>query len=79
MDLIKKVNYGGKELRYYAGSPMIAAQLLRPQDRALLTELHPSDFPLLRNNSKNLKISPQNQKMVSNNSKRRFHQKNAVV
>ena len=47
---IKKLNYGGKELRYYAGSPMIAANLLRPQDRALLCELHPSDFPLLRNN-----------------------------
>ena len=41
MEIIKKLNYGGKELRYYAGSPMIAAQLLRSQDRALLTELHP--------------------------------------
>lgn len=50
--LIKKFNYGGKELRYYAGSPLIAATMLRPQDRALLTELHPSDFPLLRNNFK---------------------------
>lgn len=49
---IKKINYGGKELRYYAGSPLIAAQMLRPQDRALLTELHPADFPLLRNNFK---------------------------
>ncbi len=52
VDLIKKLNYGGKELRYYAGSPLIAAQLLRAQDRALLTELHPSDYPLLRNNFK---------------------------
>lgn len=52
VDLIKKLNQGGNALRYYAGSPMIAAQLLRPQDRALLTELHPSDFPLLRNNFK---------------------------
>lgn len=50
--LIKKLNYGGKELRYYAGSPLIAAMLLRPQDRALLTELHPTDYPLLRNNFK---------------------------
>ncbi|AKD38754.1 DNA utilization protein YhiR [Pasteurella multocida subsp. multocida OH4807] len=50
--LIKKLNYDGKELRYYAGSPLIAATMLRPQDRALLTELHPSDFPLLRNNFK---------------------------
>ena len=52
IELIKKLNYGGKELRYYAGSPLIAAQLLRPQDRALLTELHPADYPLLRNNFK---------------------------
>lgn len=52
LQLIKKFNYGGKELRYYAGSPLIAATLLRPQDRALLTELHPTDFPLLRNNFK---------------------------
>ncbi|WP_040976008.1 23S rRNA (adenine(2030)-N(6))-methyltransferase RlmJ [Necropsobacter massiliensis] len=50
--LIRKINYGGKALRYYAGSPLIAASLLRPQDRALLTELHPSDYPLLRNNFK---------------------------
>ena len=48
--MIKKLNYGGKELRYYAGSPLIAGELLRPQDRALLTELHPSDYPILRNN-----------------------------
>ncbi|MCK3658132.1 rRNA methyltransferase [Pasteurellaceae bacterium Pebbles2] len=52
INLIKKVNYGGKELRYYAGSPLIAALMLREQDRALLTELHPADFPLLRNNFK---------------------------
>lgn len=52
LDLIKKINYGGKELRYYAGSPLIAALMLRTQDRALLTELHPTDFPLLRNNFK---------------------------
>lgn len=50
--LIKKLNYGGKELRYYAGSPLLAANLLRPQDRALMMELHPSEFPLLRNNFK---------------------------
>ena len=72
MDLIKKLNYGGKELRYYAGSPMIAAQLLRSQDRALLTELHPSDFPLLRNNFKEFKNITTKSEMVSNNSKRRF-------
>ncbi|EOI3553394.1 23S rRNA (adenine(2030)-N(6))-methyltransferase RlmJ [Cronobacter turicensis] len=36
------------QLRYYPGSPLIARQLLRPQDSLQLTELHPSDFPLLR-------------------------------
>ncbi|QTF10483.1 23S rRNA (adenine(2030)-N(6))-methyltransferase RlmJ [Brenneria izadpanahii] len=37
------------QLRYYPGSPLIARQLLREQDKIHLTELHPSDFPLLRN------------------------------
>ena len=36
------------QLRYDPGSPLIARQLLRPQDSLQLTELHPSDFPLLR-------------------------------
>ncbi|MDO9987194.1 23S rRNA (adenine(2030)-N(6))-methyltransferase RlmJ [Glaesserella parasuis] len=44
---IKKINKD--KLRFYAGSPLLAVQQLRPQDRALLTELHPNDFPLLRN------------------------------
>ncbi|WP_386691658.1 MULTISPECIES: 23S rRNA (adenine(2030)-N(6))-methyltransferase RlmJ [unclassified Lonepinella] len=52
VNLIKKLNYGGKELRYYAGSPFIAALMLREQDRALFTELHPADYPLLRNTFK---------------------------
>ncbi|MFE8115099.1 23S rRNA (adenine(2030)-N(6))-methyltransferase RlmJ [Brenneria goodwinii] len=40
-------------LRYYPGSPLIARQLLREQDKIHLTELHPSDFPLLRNEFQN--------------------------
>ncbi|QGM81248.1 23S rRNA (adenine(2030)-N(6))-methyltransferase RlmJ [Otariodibacter oris] len=44
---LKKINKG--KLRFYAGSPLLAVQQLRPQDRALLTELHPNDYPLLRN------------------------------
>lgn len=36
--------------RYYPGSPAIAQHLMRPQDRAILTELHPDDFKLLKNN-----------------------------
>lgn len=43
---IKKINKG--KLKFYAGSPLLAVQQLREQDRALLTELHPNDFPLLR-------------------------------
>lgn len=37
-----------KELRFYPGSPLIAAHLLRDEDKLNLSELHPSDFPLLR-------------------------------
>lgn len=37
----------GDELRFYPGSPKVAHALLRPQDRMVLTELHPSDYPLL--------------------------------
>jgi len=44
---VKDLNPNGK-LRYYPGSPLIARYLLREQDKLQLTELHPSDFPLLR-------------------------------
>ncbi|MWP46514.1 23S rRNA (adenine(2030)-N(6))-methyltransferase RlmJ [Gilliamella sp. Pas-s27] len=36
------------ELKYYPGSPLIAKQLLRKQDKLNLTELHPTDYPLLK-------------------------------
>lgn len=36
------------QLRYYPGSPLIARQMLREQDKIHLTELHSSDYPLLR-------------------------------
>ncbi|MEA1063037.1 23S rRNA (adenine(2030)-N(6))-methyltransferase RlmJ [Apirhabdus apintestini] len=36
------------QLLYYPGSPLIARHLLRPHDKLQLTELHSSDFPLLR-------------------------------
>lgn len=35
-------------LDYYPGSPRIARALLRPQDRMLLTELHPEDYLQLK-------------------------------
>ena len=39
---------GGAEQAPYPGSPLIAATLLRPQDRLMLCELHSSDFPVLQ-------------------------------
>lgn len=44
---VKDLNPGGK-LRYYPGSPLIARYLLREMDKLQLTELHSSDYPLLR-------------------------------
>lgn len=40
---IKKVNQGS-ELRYYPGSPMIAIDGLRKEDRMVFCELHPKEF-----------------------------------
>jgi 23S rRNA (adenine2030-N6)-methyltransferase len=39
---VRSVNPDGL-LRYYPGSPELIARALRPQDRALLCELHPKD------------------------------------
>ncbi|XTZ38638.1 23S rRNA (adenine(2030)-N(6))-methyltransferase RlmJ [Salmonella enterica] len=47
MNVVRHFNRG-EQLRYYPGSPLIARELLREQDTLQLTELHPSDFPLLR-------------------------------
>lgn len=47
MSVVHNFNRSGT-LRYYPGSPLIARQLLRPQDKIHLTELHPSDYLLLR-------------------------------
>ncbi|MGC9458572.1 23S rRNA (adenine(2030)-N(6))-methyltransferase RlmJ [Vibrio genomosp. F10] len=46
LDAIKQLN-DSDTLRYYPGSPCVARAHLRPQDRMVLTELHPSDYPLL--------------------------------
>jgi 23S rRNA (adenine2030-N6)-methyltransferase len=44
---IAAVNSPGP-LRFYPGSPELAAHLLRPLDRLMLNELHPEDFANLR-------------------------------
>ncbi|QIL85417.1 23S rRNA (adenine(2030)-N(6))-methyltransferase RlmJ [Vibrio sp. HDW18] len=46
LDAIRQLNLGDT-LRYYPGSPRVARAHLREQDRMVLTELHPSDYPLL--------------------------------
>ncbi|EII5634311.1 23S rRNA (adenine(2030)-N(6))-methyltransferase RlmJ [Vibrio cholerae] len=46
LDAIHQLNQG-ETLRYYPGSPQVARAHLREQDRMVLTELHPSDYPLL--------------------------------
>ena len=42
-------------LKYYPGSPLIAKQLLRDQDKLNLTEIHSTDYPLLRKTRKSPK------------------------
>jgi 23S rRNA (adenine2030-N6)-methyltransferase len=44
--LIKRFNSAGPLTRY-PGSPLLARQLLRPQDRLFLYELHSTELPLL--------------------------------
>ncbi|RSD32185.1 23S rRNA (adenine(2030)-N(6))-methyltransferase RlmJ [Vibrio pectenicida] len=46
LDAIKVLN-NDQNLRYYPGSPCVARTHLRQQDRMVLSELHPSDYPLL--------------------------------
>ena len=47
---IQAVNPSGNsgEPRFYPGSPRLVRHFLRPQDRMILTELHPADFQQLR-------------------------------
>lgn len=47
LSAVSAYNKGGN-LKYYPGSPLIARHLLREQDKLHLTELHSTDFPLLR-------------------------------
>ncbi|PKM30685.1 MAG: 23S rRNA (adenine(2030)-N(6))-methyltransferase RlmJ [Gammaproteobacteria bacterium HGW-Gammaproteobacteria-11] len=48
-DAVAQHNPDG-QLRYYPGSPQLMADLLREQDRMILSELHPEDAELLRQN-----------------------------
>jgi 23S rRNA (adenine2030-N6)-methyltransferase len=47
--LVKRINRDG-QLKLYPGSPLIALELLREQDRMWLFELHPTDSEILQRN-----------------------------
>ncbi|WP_137886945.1 23S rRNA (adenine(2030)-N(6))-methyltransferase RlmJ [Pseudomonas sp. 2FE] len=49
--VLRELNPNGS-LRYYPGSPELARQLTRPQDRLHLNEKHPEDGRLLKDNMK---------------------------
>jgi 23S rRNA (adenine2030-N6)-methyltransferase len=53
VDLVRAMNPSGK-MRYYPGSPYIAEQVAREQDRLRLFELHPADSKLLADNFRKL-------------------------
>lgn len=48
VQLIKNINQDN-ELKFYLGSPLLAAQMLRDQDELILNELHPETFGQLKN------------------------------
>lgn len=50
-EVLKSLNPQGG-LRYYAGSPLLAAKLLRPQDKLSFCELHPTEFKKLHDEFK---------------------------
>jgi 23S rRNA (adenine2030-N6)-methyltransferase len=47
--LVKRINPDG-QLKLYPGSPLVALELLREQDRMRLFELHPTDSEILQEN-----------------------------
>ncbi len=47
--LVKRINADG-EMKLYPGSPLVALEMLRDQDKMRLFELHPSDSELLQEN-----------------------------
>ena len=54
LNIIKKLNTD-HESRFYPGSPAIANYLLRPQDRMILSELHPEEYQSLKKLFRNKK------------------------
>lgn len=60
-NVIKQINFSEK-LKYYPGSPLLAKLLMPRQNHLELTELHPTDFDLLKqefNKDRNIKLQQQ--------------------
>ncbi len=53
VDVVRAMNPSGK-LRYYPGSPYVAEQMTRAEDRLRLFELHPADNKVLSENFRKL-------------------------
>jgi len=51
----KNIHEIKKSIQYYPGSPLIVKSLLRVNDRMVLTELHPEDVQMIKNEFKNNK------------------------
>ena len=49
LGIVERFNSGDR-LRFYPGSPMIIREFLRSGDRAVLLELHPEEYAVLREN-----------------------------
>jgi 23S rRNA (adenine2030-N6)-methyltransferase len=47
---LAEFNDSSSSIRHYPGSPMLVRQLIRPQDRMVLTELHDETWQVLKDN-----------------------------
>ena len=48
LNYIKKINLPQDRIQHYPGSPSLVKQILRPQDRMAVCELHPADYQTLK-------------------------------
>ncbi len=48
LEMVFNHNQNLPELQFYPGSPLIAHDLLRPQDKMIVNELHPEEYQALR-------------------------------
>jgi 23S rRNA (adenine2030-N6)-methyltransferase len=59
LTLITRLQNSDNVINLYPGSPYLLWQSMRSQDKLRLMELHPSDFPMLKDNMKTLELRRQ--------------------